>query len=144
MIGLFSSSGANRLAEWMAEISFMDLSGDGVGKQTGTLNEESSDQLGEIVSGESTESSSAQTEKGTSVLDSSAGSLPPPLTLETLYSFDYTKVPDGSYPIVPMDLSLSNFGNAYINNATGLTPDLDALLQEGFPSSVVPMAFSGK
>lgn len=144
MIGLFSSRSANRLAEWMAEFSFMDLSGDGAGKQTDLIDEELSDLLDGILSTEETDSSSSQTEKQPSELDSSEETLRPPLTLETLYSFDYTKIPDGSYPIVPMDLSLSNFGNTYINNATGLTPDPEALLRENFPSSVVPMSFSSR
>ncbi|MBR2353435.1 MAG: stage II sporulation protein P [Clostridia bacterium] len=51
-----------------------------------------------------------------------------PLTLQTLYAFDYGAVPEGETPIIPMDLSLSEFGDAYINNATGLKPDTKKLL----------------
>ena len=50
------------------------------------------------------------------------------MTLDKLYSFDYSKVPDGEIPIIPMDLSLSSYGSAYIHNSTGLAPDVNALL----------------
>ncbi len=45
-----------------------------------------------------------------------------------IYAFDYTSVPEGETPIVPMDLSLVNYGNAYIHNSTGLSPDTPTLL----------------
>ena len=52
----------------------------------------------------------------------------PPLTFKTLYSFDYSSVPRGENPILPMDLSLSAYGAGYIQNLTGLSPDTEALL----------------
>ena len=52
----------------------------------------------------------------------------PPLNLSQLYSFDYSKVPDGHTPIIPMDLSLYTNGDNYINNSTGYSPDIEALL----------------
>lgn len=52
----------------------------------------------------------------------------PPLSLETLYFFDYTAVPKGENPILPKDLSLSSYGAGYIQNLTGLSPDTEALL----------------
>ncbi len=48
--------------------------------------------------------------------------------LTSLYEFDYSKVPEGHIPIVPMDLSLYTNGDRYINNATGYAPDVEALL----------------
>ena len=36
-----------------------------------------------------------------------------------LYDYDYSLVPEGHTPIIPMDLSLSSYGSGYINNATG-------------------------
>ena len=48
--------------------------------------------------------------------------------INKLYDFDYSKVPSGEIPIIPMDLSLSNYGDTYINNDTGLTPDTSTLL----------------
>lgn len=52
--------------------------------------------------------------------------------VKNLYDFDYSAVPDGQVPILPMDLSLTEYGAAYIQNLTGLQPDTEALLQ-GFP-----------
>ena len=67
--------------------------------------------------------------------DSSQGTVTPPaLTLETLYRFDYLSVPKGEVPIIPMDLSLTSYGSAYIQNETGLTPDLSALLSRPIKS----------
>ena len=54
----------------------------------------------------------------------------PPLTPELLYRFDYLSVPKGETPILPMDLSLSHYGVSYIHNATGLTPDVEALMSK--------------
>lgn len=52
----------------------------------------------------------------------------PSLDLESLYEFDYGLVPEGALPILPMDLSLTEYGDAYIQNLTGLQPDTEALL----------------
>lgn len=52
--------------------------------------------------------------------------------LKDLYAFDYGAVPDGQVPILPMDLSLTEYGAAYIHNLTGLQPNTEALLQ-AFP-----------
>ncbi|MBE6530903.1 MAG: hypothetical protein E7679_02270 [Ruminococcaceae bacterium] len=46
----------------------------------------------------------------------------------SIYDFDYSQVPEGETPIIPMDLSLSSEGSAYIYNSTGYSPDLKALL----------------
>ena len=56
-------------------------------------------------------------------------------TVRDIYYFDYSKVPKGQTPIIPMDLSLSEYGVTYINNATGYSPDLVALLdRELYPT----------
>lgn len=46
------------------------------------------------------------------------------------YVFDYTLVPDGATPIIPMDLSLSGYGDGYINNSTGYSPDVATLFAQ--------------
>ena len=46
----------------------------------------------------------------------------------SIYDFDYSIVPEGESAVVPMDLSLSSYGNSYIYNSTGYTPNIDALL----------------
>ena len=45
-----------------------------------------------------------------------------------IYDFDYSLVPNGEIPIIPMDLSLSSYGASYIQNSTGLFPDVQLLL----------------
>ena len=45
-----------------------------------------------------------------------------------IYEFDYSKVPSGETPIVPMDLSLSNYGALYIHNSTGYSPNTEQLI----------------
>lgn len=49
--------------------------------------------------------------------------------VKDIYDFDYSKVPSGKIPIIPMDLSLNSLGNLYINNSTGYKPDVDSLLK---------------
>ena len=45
--------------------------------------------------------------------------------LEELYAFDYAAVPDGEYPILPVDLSVTD--PTLIKNSTGFTPDMTAI-----------------
>ena len=46
----------------------------------------------------------------------------------SIYDFDLSLVPEGETPIIPMDLSLSDYGVGYIHNSTGLEPDIQTLL----------------
>ena len=62
----------------------------------------------------------------------------PSLTPEKLYQFDYTAVPDGEIPILPMDLSLTDYGASYIHNLTGLNPDTEALLRQSLKQNQQP------
>lgn len=54
-----------------------------------------------------------------------AAAAPPPLDV---YAYDPSLVPAGELPILPLDLSLQEYGAAYISNETSYTPDLAALL----------------
>ena len=47
-----------------------------------------------------------------------------------LYDFDYSLVPEGHIPIIPMDLSLSQYGDTYINNDTGYLPNTAELIDK--------------
>jgi len=47
---------------------------------------------------------------------------------DSIYDFDYSRVPHGETPIIPMDLSLIQYGPYYIHNSTGLDPDIHMLL----------------
>lgn len=59
-----------------------------------------------------------------------------------IYSFDYSKVPEGETPIVPMDLSLSSYGATYIHNTTGYSPDTKALLEASLKKADSPTYIS--
>ena len=56
----------------------------------------------------------------------------------SLYDFDYSKVPEGETPIIPMDLSLSSYGSEYIYNSTGLEPNVKALLNSKLELTSAP------
>ncbi len=62
----------------------------------------------------------------------------PTLTPELLYQFDAQAVPAGQIPIIPMDLSLAEYGDSYVHNLTGLRPDMDALLSWDFSKENAP------
>ena len=51
------------------------------------------------------------------------------LTLESLYLFEPSSVPVGEKGVIPMDLSFYSSGVTYINNSTGYSPDVNALLE---------------
>lgn len=68
----------------------------------------------------------------------------PSIDINNLYSYDYSKVPEGHTPIIPMDLSLYKNGDNYINNATGYKPDIEALLNQKFGSSSLEYLASTK
>ena len=62
----------------------------------------------------------------------------PPQSAETLYNFDYSKIPEGETAIIPMDLSLSENGSTYIHNSTGYSPDTKALLSASLSDNFSP------
>lgn len=47
-----------------------------------------------------------------------------------IYDFDYSAVPEGYTPIIPMDLSLQSYGMTYVNNSTGYAPAVEHLLNK--------------
>lgn len=63
-------------------------------------------------------------------------------TVKGLYDFDYSQVPDGHTPIIPMDLSLSKYGDTYINNSTGYSPDTVELINKQLGKTYEPLASS--
>ena len=74
--------------------------------------------------------------------DTPSASAPP--TYESIYDFDYYSVPPGETPIVPMNLSLSSYGNGYFHNDTSKSIDVKTMLEskidiltstEGYPQS---------
>ena len=50
-------------------------------------------------------------------------------SVDALYKFDYSAVPPGEIPIVPMDMSLLSYGENYIYNDTKYAPKIAALLE---------------
>ncbi len=57
-------------------------------------------------------------------------SIPPETAPEPIdvYAYDPAAVPEGELPILPLDLSLDEYGPLYISNETAYTPDIAALL----------------
>ena len=76
--------------------------------------------------------SSTDTQKAAS--DSPNTDTPPSTNADAsfggLYDYDYSQVPEGHTPIIPMDLSLASYGSGYINNVTGYEPNVLALLNK--------------
>ena len=64
--------------------------------------------------------------------DSSESDVAGTITLQQLYSFDASKVPSGEVAIVPYDMSLPALGEAYIYNSTSYSPNVSALLKDGY------------
>ena len=108
--GVFSS-----LATGMIRLNFMDLSGK---EKIGETDDPTVD----------TQNDASEKPSQPTITPPKEDEKKPPMTLETLYSFDYSAVPRGENPILPMDLSLSAYGAGYIQNLTGLSPDTEALL----------------
>ena len=46
-----------------------------------------------------------------------------------VYAYDPGAVPEGELPILPLDLSLSEYGSLFISNETAYNPDIGALLE---------------
>ncbi|MBQ9085826.1 MAG: stage II sporulation protein P [Clostridia bacterium] len=113
----------SKLASGIIQMNFMDLSGS---NQDGENREE--EFLPDIFDNAPSTDSPYPNKPQNPPNDTDESGNNMPLTLETLYQFDYLSVPSGEIPIIPMDLSLSAYGNQYIYNSTGLVPDLQALL----------------
>ena len=77
----------------------------------------------------SSDTASKETENPQADTDRKEPSVSGSVDRDSLYEFDYTRVPIGETPIIPMDLSLSSYGAEYIHNSTGLTPDIRKLLE---------------
>ncbi len=116
-LGFFAKGGGvfSSLARGIIQLNFMDLSG----------NEKISGEANDVVQNQDVLLPDISQPTPTPPKEEESK---PPLTLETLYSFNYNAVPNGENPILPMDLSLSSYGAGYIQNLTGLSPDTEALL----------------
>lgn len=137
ILGAFSEAVRERVprrlvssvGDLLSGVAFMDLSGEA----SDTLPLPDENKVGSVLDGlllpnhgtdtegDTRESEGDSTEKGEE-------QTAPPLTLETLYDFCYEDVPAGETPILPMDLSLTEYGIHYINNATGYQPNTEKLL----------------
>lgn len=118
---LTGSALTDRIAELFVRLDFPSLSGSDSDKKDGSL---SVDAPKKDTAG--TDDTAADS-KGDTVQTGTAGG--------GLYDFDYSKIPSGYTPIVPMDLSLSSYGPSYINNSTGYTPDVPSLLAKDLKKS---------
>ena len=50
--------------------------------------------------------------------------------INTIYDFDYGLIKDGDLAVIPLDISLSEYGDTYIYNDTSFEPDLKSLLEK--------------
>ncbi len=114
---------ADKLGEFLAKFDFPFLSSStAVPSQSADSDKYSS----ELSQDESDAETSENTDKN--------GTTEPPSTDVSasvgIYDYDISAVPDGHVPIIPMDLSLSSYGSLYINNSTGYSPNIAALLEK--------------
>ena len=108
--GNFFGGIADKVVGWFAELSFP------FNEQTGSSAE---------VYGDKTDTVNGTVNKAE---DESQDNPSVGEVVKGLYDFDYSEVPEGHTPIIPMDLSLSKYGDTYINNSTGYSPDTVTLL----------------
>lgn len=126
-----NTSFADKLATLFLSNELKDLSGGGV-ENNGSSDDNEGEHGGifDVIDGILSPSDSPS--ESTTTLPPDAVPPPPP---SSLYDFDYSKVPEGETAIIPMDLSLSESGSAYIYNSTGYSPDTKALLASDFNRS---------
>ncbi len=77
------------------------------------------------------------TDRGQTVGTSAATQAPPAVQEpipEDLYTYDATAVPAGMIPIVPMDLSLSGYGESFFYNDTSYSLTLGSLAPQSVPT----------
>ena len=123
----FSLPRADEIASFFISGEFMDLSGD-------SANGDQNDSPGgifDIMNGimiPSKDQSDTDSVIVPDKNDPSGNTQIPPSSIENIYDFDYSKVPDGESAVIPMDLSLTSYGSSYIYNSTGYTPNANALL----------------
>ena len=108
--GDFFGGIADKVVGWFAELSF-------------PFNEQKEAPLKEYSDNTDISNEKVDKENGEIQDNVSAGAV-----IKGLYDFDYSEVPEGHTPIIPMDLSLAKYGDTYINNSTGYSPDTVTLL----------------
>ncbi len=133
---LSEDAGFSRFAEWAAEL-FADIDfpirrGHDTDKDTDSTDNNIFPPIITDGTVEDTSDTPSETEPPSTDVSTGAGGL---------YDFDYSLVPEGHTPIVPMDLSLIRYGENYINNSSGYTPDVAALLNKNLgQGGYVPLA----
>ena len=126
-----TSSKFDTLASLFLSNTFMDISGQNKNPSSEQIPDDNADIFdtpgGIMLPSKDPDDSNSVIVPGTTQNDPSSSP-------SSIYDFDYSKVPEGETPIIPMDLSLSSEGSAYIYNSTGYSPDLNALLAADLPS----------
>lgn len=100
---------------------------------TGSMVETTSVQVtgAETSAAEPTEKSETQVAENTSAAPAESTAPKESLTPEELYTYDAVSVPAGMIPIVPMDLSLSQYGESFHYNDTAYSLTSDLLSADG-------------
>lgn len=116
--GIRINAVADKIAELFGKIDFPKL-----GKDSVTSSDGGNDFV-QLPNGSQSSDTDAEKNPSVEVVDDKKG----------IYDYDYSDVPEGYTPIIPMDLSLSAYGSGYINNSTGYTPDIYSLLTKKLKS----------
>lgn len=120
--GPYLSGGAFSFAKMIINCSFMDISLDRLGETAPVGN------LINVIDGILNPSAKIPDKPILKDEESNPEEEADLIDRDSLYAFDYSQVPEGETPIIPMDLSMQSYGNTYIHNSTGLAPDANTLL----------------
>lgn len=130
IIGISENSSLNfeKISSFIISNQLLDLSGD-ASSSTLPPAQSGSNDIFDINNGILIPSDDSSDSNSVVVPDNTPAENTPP---SSIYDFDYSKVPEGETPIIPMDLSLSSGDKTYIYNSTGYSPDTKALLTSSF------------
>ncbi len=126
----FDLPSVDDIAYFFISSEFMDISGDPVKYNKDEI-KNPNNSIFDIMNGIMIPSKDPSDSNSVIVPDKNDPQDPPSTPSEpsgNIYDFDYSKVPEGESAVVPMDLSLTSYGNSYIYNSTGYTPNTGALL----------------
>ncbi|MBE6596427.1 MAG: hypothetical protein E7641_02045 [Ruminococcaceae bacterium] len=129
-------SAAERLAALILKSSFGDLSGGSFSDKNDTNS--SQEEFFPLPDGILIPSDDPNDTDSVIVPDTNTTEAPK----DSIYAFDYSKVPEGEKGIIPMDLSLTEYGNTYIHNTTGHSPDTKKLLEADLSYGNTPITIS--
>ena len=118
---------ADKIASFFISGEFMDLSGTSI-KFGNSDKDGAENSIFDIMNGIMIPSKDQSDSNSVIVPEKNEPTQAPTAPSGNIYDFDYSKVPEGESAVIPMDLSLTSYGDSYIYNSTGYTPNTEALL----------------